>query len=124
MYQEEIYHNRNGELVLVNKYNFFVYEVRIFCRYKGYYGLINDVHYSSNVVIPNIVSRFKRDAHSEICCSLLAAPISWLMDNDYILYVKPDKKIIVKSKSIKNVKPKTTIGKSRSWTPNGQTDST
>lgn len=116
--KEELYHNRDNDFIFINKNNCFVYEVRIFCHYKGYYGLIDDKHYSSNVIIPNIVRRFKKDSHTEICCSLLAAPLSWVLENDYILYVKPDKKIAT-IKTKKNGKSKTTIGKSRSWESNG-----
>lgn len=119
---EEIYVNKD-DAVLINTNNQFVYEVCIFCRYKGYFGLMDNQLYTCTQEIPGIVRHFFRDAHTEIVCTLFSAPLPWLLNNNYIKYVKPDKKLIIKSKPVKNVKSKTTIGKSRSWSPNGQTDS-
>jgi hypothetical protein len=119
MVQENLYIKKD-EAVLISKGKQFVYEVSVFCRYKGYFGIIDNKLYSCNLEIPGIVSHFFRDAHTEIVCKLFSAPLSWLLDNDYIKYVKPDKKTIIKTvKTTKNVKSKTTIGKSRSWSPNG-----
>lgn len=119
MAQEEVY-VKKGEAVLVSKGNQFMYEASVFCRYKGYFGIIDNKLFSCNREIPNIVSPFFRDAHTEYVCTLYSAPLSWLLDNDYVKYVKPDKKTIIKTvKTTKNVKSKTTIGKSRSWSPNG-----
>lgn len=115
---EEIYTNKDKQFVLVNPGKLFIYESLVFCRYKGYFGLIDSKHFSCNHEIPNIVETFFRDAHTEMKCSLLAAPLSWLLENDYIKYVKPDKKKIIKIvKTKKNGKSKTTIGKSGSWQP-------
>lgn len=111
---------KGEEAVLVNEGKLFIYEVAVYCHYKNYFGLINKVQYSSTKEIANIVSHFKRDSHTEICCDLFSAPLNWLLENDFIKYVKPDKKIIVKTiKKKKDGKSKTTIGKSRSWIPNG-----
>ena len=108
--------------VLTNLNNNFVYEVIVFCRAKGYFAIMDREFYSSEKPIPNIVEHFYRDAHSEIVCTLLSAPLTWLLENDYIKYVKPDKKTIIKTAK-KHGKPKTTIGKQRSWRLDGQTNS-
>jgi hypothetical protein len=124
MLKEDIYVKQH-EAVLINKENRFMYEVSVFCRYKGYFGLTENKLYSCNQEIPGIISHFFRDAHTEIVCTLFSAPLPWLLDNDYVKYVKPDKKTIIKPiKTIKNGKSKTTIGKQRSWRPDGETDST
>lgn len=122
MATEEIY-IKGKEAVLINKGNRFMYEVSVYCHYKSYFGMVDCKWYSCNQEIPGIVSNFKRDAHTEITCCLFSAPLPWLLSNDYIKYVKPDKKLIIKTvKTKQNGKSKTTIGKSRSWSPNGETD--
>ena len=123
MPKEEIYVKGN-EAVLINKGNIFMYEVSVYCHYKSYFGIVESKWYTCNQEIPNIISNFKRDSHTEITCCLFSAPLPWLLNNDYIKYVKPDKKLIIKTvKTKQNGKSKTTIGKSRSWSPDGETNS-
>lgn len=104
--------------VLTNNDSNFIYEVLIFCRAHKYFCIIDREFYSTTQEIPNIVEHFYRDSNSEIVCTLLSAPLPWLLDNNYIKYVKPDKKTVTKI-SKKNVKSKTTISKQRSWEFNG-----
>lgn len=117
---ELVYVNQT-EAVLVNTNNEFVYEVSVFCQYYRYYSLIDRKFYSSKQAINGVIPYFKRDEHTKIVCLLYSAPISWLLENGYTKYVKPEK--IIKTKPIKNAKSKTSIGKSRSWTAPGETAS-
>ena len=120
---EEIY-VRNKETAFVNIGNKFVYEVTVFCHYKNYFSIIDRKYFSSNVEISNIVPHFFRDPHTEICAEIYSAPIYWLLENDFVKYVKPDKKVIInKIKTKKSGKSKTTIGKRGSWLADGETDS-
>lgn len=115
---------KGTDAVLISKVNLFIYEVSVYCRYKHYFGLMDSEFYSSSDVIENVVWNYYKDGHTEIRCDFIAAPLTWLLSNGYTKYVKPDKKkIIKKTKITKDVKSKTTIGKSRSWSPNGETDS-
>lgn len=99
---ETLYVNKKSAVYL-SKNNDFIYEVCVFCRYKNYYSLIDNVHYAANKELESIVPSFVMNASTKITCELLAAPLGWLLDNGYLKYQKPDKKKSTK-KSNKNDK--------------------
>jgi len=74
----------------------FIYEVSICARFKGYYSIANTTHFSSVNEIANIVESFYKNPYTEITCELYSAPLSWLIENGFTIYIKPEKKKRVK----------------------------
>lgn len=89
---------KNGQTVLVDLLDYFVYETSMYLYYKNYFSLINKKYFSSNKEIQGVVSSFWKNSHIQICSELFSAPETWLIDNGYIKYVKPVKikKLITK----------------------------
>lgn len=103
---------KNHETVIVNTNNEFIYEVLIFCRFKNYYSQVNAINYSSPKELVNVVKRFERNSYTIIQASLIAAPLSWIKENNYIKYIKLTKKQIVEQNKLKkNDIPKITVNK-------------
>lgn len=98
---------KNKSAIILNTNNNFVYEVLIFCRFSNYFGLMDRVYYNADKEITGVVSNFYKDKHTEIVCELLSAPLFWLLENGYTLYVKPVKTTTKKKES--NVKKIKTI---------------
>lgn len=99
--QELIYYNKNTkESALVGKT--FLYEVCVNLYHKKYYSQIKKEWYSSLVSIKYIPSVFI-NKNIEITCELHAAPIDWLIENNFEVWVKPEKK---KRNTCKNVSEK------------------
>lgn len=111
MTAEPIYVKKDS-YVLVNTNLDFIYQVYVFCYMKNYFSILNTEFYKSRKEIPKVVNSFFVNPHTEIRAELYSAPLSWLLDNNYVRYVKPDKIIKNKVKSDQNGKPKTTTRKS------------
>ena len=111
MAENENLYVKKDKSVLVNTNKNFIYEVNIFCLYKSHYSIVNTAYYSCNKEIPNIVECFRRDSHTIIKCELLSAPFPWLLENQYIKYVKPDKKVSTKKKIDQNGGSQVTVTK-------------
>lgn len=84
---------KNKQAIAVDLTNLFVYEVSVYARNKNYFSLIKKHYYSAPYEIPGTVSSFYKNPYTEICCDLYAAPLQWLLDNDFVKYQKPDKKL-------------------------------
>jgi hypothetical protein len=95
----EYVYTKNGEFVLVNKENLFVYESSVYLHHKNYFSLCNQTYFISSTFIEGIVSSFRRTKHIQICSELFSAPEQWLIDNEYTRYIKPEK-----IKRVRNVK--------------------
>ena len=90
---------KNGQTVIVDTENLFVYETDVYLYHKGYFSLIKSKYYSSPVEIKNVVGSFWKNKHTQICSELFSAPEKWLIDNGYMLYQKPEKIKRQKSKN-------------------------
>ncbi len=97
----EYIYTKDKEFVLVNKENLFVYESSIYLYYKNYFSLCNQKYFSSVKFIEGIVNTFRKTKHIQMCSELFSAPEQWLIDNNYIRYIKPEK-----IKRVRNVKVK------------------
>lgn len=78
-------------IVIGTKSKTFVYEVTVNIYYPNYYSIGNTKHFSSKTYIPNYVESFFKNPHTEICCELYSAPLDWLLDNDFSIYIKQKK---------------------------------
>ena len=87
----EYVYTKNGEFVLINKENLFVYECSVYLYYKNYFSLCNQKYFSSSKFIEGIVPSFKRTKHIQMCSELFSAPEQWLIDNEYTRYIKQEK---------------------------------
>lgn len=94
---------KNGQSVMVDSSNLFVYETSVYLYYKRYFSLINKKYFSSIKEIDGVVGSFWKSKHIQICSELFSAPEKWLIDNGYILYqnLKDEKNKKLKNK--KNV---------------------
>lgn len=82
---------KGREFVYINLNNEFIYESAVFCRFKNYYSLINQVYYKSPKYL-KIVKTFKYNSCTIIRAGLCSAPLWWIEENGFIKYVKPVKK--------------------------------
>lgn len=88
---------RGNNYIFINLNNHFIYEVSVYCRFKKYFSRVNNVLFISKKEL-SIVPTFNVNANTIIRCELYSAPFEWIKENDYKLYVPPEKK----SKIIKN----------------------
>ena len=84
-------YKKDKQIILPSKTKEFVYVVTVEIHYPNYYSVANTRYYSSLKEIPNIVPSFFKNLHTEICCELYSAPLEWLLDNDFSIYIKPKK---------------------------------
>lgn len=91
MKREDVY-IKDKQSALINKCGQFIYEVLVYVRFENIFNLANHQLFSSDKEIKNIVSPVYISPHIEIQCYLYSAPKRWLIDNNFILYVKPEKK--------------------------------
>jgi len=83
---------RDDEAALINNSGQFVYEVFIFINYDNILSLANHKLFYSDKPIDKVTRFFKYSDHIEVFCDLYSAPEKWLLDNSFVLYVKPEKK--------------------------------
>ena len=95
----ELYINK-GRGVLLDTENRFIYEVMVYVMFEGIYMLVNSTLYASKTEILNIIDSYFINKHVELCCSMYAAPKNWLIDNEFVPYVK--KKKVKKLKVVEN----------------------
>ena len=69
----------------------FIYETCVYLYHPGYFSLISSKYYSSSKEIKGVVESFFIKKNIEICSELYAAPEQWLIDNQFIRYIKPEK---------------------------------
>jgi hypothetical protein len=96
---EDIY-VKEGQVALVDNCNRFVYEVFVFVQHKNIFSTANHKYFSSEKEIKNIVSIYQHDEYIQTCCDLYSAPLKWLIENDFTLYVKPEKKKRIYKKKV------------------------
>jgi hypothetical protein len=82
---------KNGQTVLVDSSHLFVYQTCVYAFYKGYFSLCNSQFYSCHKEIQGVVGSFFKTPHIQICSELFAAPEKWLIDNEYVIYSRPEK---------------------------------
>ena len=87
---------KEKESILVDTCNRFIYEVFIFIIYENIFSMADHRYFSSEIEIPNVVNTTYIDKYTEMDCSLYSAPMSWIIENDFILYIKPEKKKRIK----------------------------
>ena len=87
--EDIIYYKKDTkETALVR--HIFIYEVCINLYYKNYFSQIKNEIYSSPKPI-NFVPNVFINKHTQITCELYAAPLDWLVDNNFKIWVKPEK---------------------------------
>lgn len=91
----EIYH-KDGKFIRIDNCNRFIYEVSLYVKYQNIYSMINHKYFSSNIEIPNVIDQININNNITIYCEIYSAPKSWIIDNEYVLYVKPEKKKRIK----------------------------
>jgi hypothetical protein len=92
----------NGDkAVRLDNCNRFIYEVMVNVYYDNIFSMVNHKYFTSETEIPNVIESYYVTPSIEICCEMYSAPKSWLNDNDFILYVKPEKKSKQKIKTDK-----------------------
>ena len=77
---------------LINDCGGFIYEVCTFIQYENIYNQANHKYFTSDKEILNIIRFYKITPYIEIQCYLYSAPLWWLIENDFTLYKKPEKK--------------------------------
>lgn len=84
---------KNGQSILADPSNMFVYQTLVYANYKGYCSLCNSQYHTSTSEIDGVVGVFNKTPHIQICSELFAAPEFWLIENGFSEYIKPDKTI-------------------------------
>lgn len=92
---------KDDEAALINHSGRFVYEVLVYVNHEGILSLHNHKLFSSDHPIQNVVRFTKITKYIEVECCLYSAPEKWLIENGFIVYVKPEKKKRIKKE--KNV---------------------
>lgn len=87
----EFYIN-NDKAIRLDSCDRFIYEVTVFVWYENIYSMINHKYFSSEVEIEGIIENHFITPKIEICCEIYSAPKRWLIENDFILYIEPEKK--------------------------------
>lgn len=83
---------KDNQFVYVDSCNRFIYEVYIFVKFENTFSTARFTRYSSDTEIKGIIKTTYVGDFIEIDCSLYSAPLRWLIDNDFAVYVKPEKK--------------------------------
>lgn len=83
---------KDNQSCLLDDCGRFIYEVFVFVQFENVYNLANHRYFTSNKEILNIVRSFKINPYITIECDLYSAPKSWIENNNFILYRKPEKK--------------------------------
>ena len=90
---------KDDQSALINECGYFIYEVCTFVQFENVYNMANHRYFTSEKEIPNIIRFLKINSYIEVHCYLYSAPKKWLINNNFILYVKPEKKKrIIKNK--------------------------
>lgn len=93
-----IYYVKDNKSVVLDSCGRFIYEVMVFVQYENIVSMARHEYFSSNIEIPNIIDSYNVNKYVRIECYLYSAPKEWILDNDFMLYVKPEKKKIIKTK--------------------------
>ena len=85
-------YGKNGVFVRVDNCNRFIYEVSVYVKYENIYSMANHKYFSSEKEIPNVIEKINVNKFITIFCEMYSAPMDWIIENDYKLYIKPEKK--------------------------------
>lgn len=96
---ENVTYVKNGQFVLIDEGNSFVYETSVYLYHKNYFSLMSKKYFSSNKELEKVIGSFWKSPKIQICSELFSAPKQWLIDNGYVVYQKPEK--IIKNKKLK-----------------------
>ena len=92
-------YQRDGRYVYEDSCNRFVYDVYVCVQYDNIFSTAQHNVYSSDVEIPGIVEYLEINKYISVECIMRSAPIRWLIDNDYTVYIPPIKgKMLYKKK--------------------------
>jgi hypothetical protein len=94
---------KDNKIVLVDSECRFIYEVLVYVWYDNIFSLANSKIFTSVIEIPNIIESYFIDKHIEFFTFLYAAPKKWLVDNDFIEYIYPEKKKRIKKEENEKV---------------------
>jgi hypothetical protein len=83
---------KDNNFVYVDKCNRFTYDVYVSIQYGNIFSTPQQYRFASDVEIKNIVKYFKIDKYIDIECFMYSAPLRWLIDNGFAVYIKPEKK--------------------------------
>lgn len=100
MDEELVYYSNGENILLCDTNNKFIYYSKVNFYSEGYYSMINSSYFSSSVFIPNVISSYFINQNVEKTCELFAAPKKWLVENNYKVCSKPERK--KKSFKLKN----------------------
>ncbi len=93
-----IYYKKGKVIVIGHVLNQFIYELSVNVFHKNYYFVANTKYFSSLINLP-VVESYKVNKNIEISCYLHAAPIDWLINNDFVVYSRQIKKRKKKNES-------------------------
>ncbi len=91
MQQNNVY-VKDDQFVYLDKCNRFTYDVYISIAYKNIFSTARYTRYSSDEEIKGVIKYFKINKYVDIECFMYSAPLRWLIDNEFSIYIKPDKK--------------------------------
>lgn len=91
---------KNNQTVFIDPEERFIYEVYVFIWYENIRSLGNHKFFYSKVEIKNIIESYFINKYIEVYTVLHSAPKEWIIENDFILYVKPEKKKRKKNEKI------------------------
>lgn len=89
-------YRKENSFVRVDTCNRFIYEVTLYVFFENICNQVQHKYFSSEKEIPKIVSEFNINNNMVVYTELIYAPKRWLIENDYQLYVKPEKKKRIK----------------------------
>lgn len=93
---------KENKFIYVDDNNKFTYERHIFISFDNFFISADYKRFQSDSEISNLVEYFKVDKHIEIVSALISAPLEWLKENNFYLYIKPEKKKRKYTKKITN----------------------
>jgi hypothetical protein len=84
---------KDDQVVLLDKCGRFIYEVFVTVKFENIFSIANHKYFTSDIEILNIVRCHEVSPYIKVECDLYSAPLKWLIKNDFILYIKPEKKL-------------------------------
>lgn len=84
-------YQKNKSGCLADNCNRFIYEVVVTVNLEGFFSTPLIKYFSSDRFL-KVVTPIKLSKFTQIETELYSAPLKWLEENDYTLYVKPIKK--------------------------------
>ncbi len=84
-----VYVKEDSSLLESDKY---VYEVTICCYYENYYCIANTTMFESSILVEKMVESYFLNKHVQISCELFSAPMEYIIEEGYKLWVEPPKK--------------------------------